>query len=226
MQSPTIFRSKKQAAYDYLRNAILTHTFEPGTRLVIDDLSGQMGISAIPIREALQQLQAEGFVTIEPYIGATVAGIDAGLIDEIFALLESLEVISACKACTRINDEQLVQMEQLLQRMDALTADSRLFSQANVQLHEYICDCAQMPLLRHLLDQVLHQWDRLRCYCLEEVFAQRMHVAQQEHWHLLEALRLRDPALVERVVREHNQAARRTYAGYWDELCQGNARAS
>lgn len=202
----------------------MTNAFEPGARPVIDELSSQMGVSPIPIREALQQLRAEGFVTIEPYIGATVAGIDAASIDEIFALLESLQVISACKASTCISDEQLDRSEQLLQRMDALTADSSHFSQANMQLCEYICDCAQLPLVRYLSEQVLYHWDRLRGYCLEEVFAQRIHVAQREHWHLLEALCMRDPVRVEHLIREHNRAECRTYAGYWDDLCQENAR--
>ena len=93
------FRSKKDAITDALRQAITKGAFRPGERLVIDELASQFGASAIPVREALQQLQAEGLVTIQPYVGATVTAIEAGLIIEIFELLEALELISGRAAC-------------------------------------------------------------------------------------------------------------------------------
>ncbi len=72
------FRSKKEAVYDTLRNAILQGDLKPGARLVIDKLAAELGVSQIPIREALQQLEGEGFVTIEPYVGVTVSDLQAG----------------------------------------------------------------------------------------------------------------------------------------------------
>src|SRR5438067_8819367 len=83
------FRSKKDATYDTLHTAIVRGDLAPGTRLVIDDLAAQIGVSPIPVREALQQLQADGFVVIEPYVGVTVTALQAGLVEEIFALLEA-----------------------------------------------------------------------------------------------------------------------------------------
>ena len=88
--SPAVtFRSKKEFVYGTLRAQILSGELAPNARLIIDELSRGMNVSAIPVREALQQLQSEGLVQIEPYVGARVSDIHQGFIEEIFALLEA-----------------------------------------------------------------------------------------------------------------------------------------
>lgn len=219
MHPAATFRSKKEVTYDYLHDAIRRDELKPGSRLVIDDLANQLGVSQIPIREALQQLQADGFVVIEPYVGARVTKIDVSLVGEIFDLLEALETISAREACTRMTEEDLTRLKALLDEMERAQDDCDRFSQANVRFHQLICDCAGMPLVKSLMGQVLNHWGRLRCHCLRGVFAQRIALAQQDHRHLFEAMRSQDPVYVEQVIREHNQTARRAYESFMGETC-------
>ena len=98
-------RSKKDYVVASLRRDILDGVLAPGARLIIDDLASSYGVSPIPVREALQQLQSDGYVVIQPYAGAKVAEIEIDAIHEIFALLESLEVISGRAACERMGEE-------------------------------------------------------------------------------------------------------------------------
>jgi DNA-binding GntR family transcriptional regulator len=212
------FRSKKDFAYDALRDAIQEGQLEPGARLVIDELATDLGISQIPVREALQHLQADGFVVIEPYIGARVTEIDASLVCEVFDLMEALEVISGRAACLRMSEESLAEMENCLRNMDTLVTDSERFSQENAHLHQFICERAGTPLVSRLMDRVLAHWDRLRRHYLQDVFERRIIDAQQEHWRVFEALRTRDPDHVERVIREHNEAARAAYEAHLKTL--------
>src|SRR6478609_8337003 len=121
-------RSKKDATYDLLHTAIIRGEFAPGARIVIDDLAAQMGVSPIPVREALQQLQADGFVVIEPYVGATVTEIQASLVEEIFALLEATEVTSGRAACVRMSEDDLGEVERILREMDSAVQDLDRFS--------------------------------------------------------------------------------------------------
>ena len=88
------------------------------------------------------------------------------------------------------------------------------FSQENVRFHQFVCDCAGMPLVKSLIGQVLNHWDRLRCHCLNDVFAQRIGPAQQEHRRLFEAISSQDPVRVEQVIHEHNQTARQAYESF------------
>lgn len=205
------FRSKKDAVTDTLRTAIIKGFFKPGERLVIDELAAQLGTSAIPVREALQQLQAEGLVTIQPYAGATVTPIEANLIVEIFELLEALELISGRAACRRMSEADFAHLEALLLEMDQLESNLDQWSEANVRLHQFICDCAAMPLVKSMLNRVLDQWNRLRSSYLSDVFAQRVHAAQQEHWQMLRMMRTGDEVKLEQIVRAHNRAARAAY---------------
>jgi DNA-binding GntR family transcriptional regulator len=112
-------RSKKELVIATLRNAILNGELTPGTRLVIDDLARQLGVSPIPVREALQQLDADGYVAIEPYLGARVTPIEAESVVEVFSLLEIMEVISSRAACQSMSDEDFAVLEQILLNMDS-----------------------------------------------------------------------------------------------------------
>ena len=85
--------SKNELVCESLRTAIVQGELAPCERLVIDELATRLGVSQIPVREALRQLEADGFVTIQPHIGATVTGIQPGLMTEIFGLLEAMEII-------------------------------------------------------------------------------------------------------------------------------------
>lgn len=206
------FKSKKELVYEFLRTEILRGTFEPGSRIIIGDVASQLGVSQVPIREALQQLQAEGFVVMEPHIGPRVAEIHAHLIWEIFQLLEALEIISSREACCRMQAAEFETMETILHTLDELDADSLQWSQENTRLHLLICDWGGTLLVKSVMNTVLDQWDRLRNHYLKDRLIHRKEHAQQEHWALFHALQGGDPDRVEDVVREHNRNALALYA--------------
>lgn len=207
----TTYRSKKEYVYESLRGEILSGLRKPGSRLIIDDLAGELGVSHIPVREALQQLEADGYVVIQPYIGAKVAEIHVDSIHEIFALLEAMEVISGCAACERMTDEDLDLLEQRILQMDALVNDPESWSHQNLALHEFICTRAETFLVEALLRKALEHWDRLRRYYFANVFTYRVKQSQQEHKEILAALRARNPDRVEQVIRAHNSKALAAY---------------
>src|ERR1700674_422115 len=113
-------RSKRELVIETLRKAILDRELTPGTRLVIDDLAKQLGVSPIPVREALQQLDSDGYVVIEPYLGARVAPIEVESVIEVFSLLETMEVVSSRAACQHMSDADFGVLERILLKMDSL----------------------------------------------------------------------------------------------------------
>jgi DNA-binding GntR family transcriptional regulator len=214
MQPIGFSRSKKELVTKTLRNAILGGELIPGTRLVIEDLAKQLGVSPIPVREALQQLDADGYVVIEPYLGARVAPIEAASVVEVFSLLETMEVVSSRAACQHMSDADFNVLEEILVKMDSLIGDPELWSQENRHFHKYICDKSGTRLIGSLMSKVLDHWDRLHRYFLRDVFARRLPQAQREHWKILKTLRARDPAETEAVIREHAQASLTAYTKY------------
>src|SRR6185312_16642174 len=65
--------SKSQLAYQFVKGRISDGTFTPGYRLVLGQIAGELGISVVPVREAIRRLEAEGLVTFERNVGAQVA---------------------------------------------------------------------------------------------------------------------------------------------------------
>ena len=95
--SNTIYRR----VADSLRIAIVSGEFEPGERLKMSDLISRFGTSQMPIREALQQLQGEGLITIIPHRGAQVRSIDRRFISNIYDLRIAIESFLIRKTCER-----------------------------------------------------------------------------------------------------------------------------
>ncbi len=207
----SVFRSKKEVVYDLLRENILQGKYKPGSRLVIDELAATLGVSQIPIREAMRQLEGDGFVTIEPYVGATVAELNADFIFEVFALLEHLEIISSRAACRVMSDDDLQQLADMIGQMESSITDPSKWSSENKAMHLFVCSCANTTLVHKMMEKVLDHWDRLRLHYLNDVFGNRIAAAQADHKRILAAFYTRDPDEVERVVHAHNQDALSSY---------------
>ena len=110
MESPTsssviAYGGVQDAVVDGIRRMILNGELKPGDRLRQNDLAATFGVSTMPIREALRQLQAEGLVTFYPRRGAQVAQVSLAEYEEIYRIREELEVL-ACRWVAE-NFEQL-----------------------------------------------------------------------------------------------------------------------
>jgi DNA-binding GntR family transcriptional regulator len=208
------YQNKNQIVHNILLDAIVRGEYRPDTRLVIDDLAARLDVSQIPIREALRQLEADGFVSFEPHVGFRVTPIHAGLVAEVFALLEAMETISSRQACQHMTDEQLNTLEDHIRAMDASVDQPALWSKQNKDLHQFISACAQMPLVMRMMQKALGHWERLQLHYFRDVFSHRIQIAQDDHWRLLEAFRSRNPERVEQVVRDHNRSALDAYLGH------------
>ncbi len=216
-------RSKRTAVYRWILSQIIEGNFAPNSPLVIDDLARRLKISHIPIREALQQLEAEGFVVIRPYAGATVTDLQPGMISEIFVMLEAVEVISGRMACLNLQREDLREIEQLLTKMDDLISDVERWSEHNMRLHQLICERSGVMMVTDIMKRVLLHWDRLRRTYLDDVFGKRIAKAQADHWKMFQAMKDKDVVRLEMSVREHNRSALKDYidhlhrSGFSDE---------
>jgi len=218
----TRFRTKQKYVHKALRDAILSCELLPGQRLVIDDLARRLEVSAIPIREALQLLQAEGLVSIEPHVGASVAPIAESEVREVFAIMEGLETIAAREAARRLRPHDAERLQALLVEMDAVLAagTTEAWAELNSRLHGTIGEVAGMPLLREMTALVLARWQRLRRYFFRDVLVRRAEQAQREHHELVEAILARDADAVDLVVARHNRNALKAYEEYLRERAE------
>src|SRR5437660_7716145 len=107
-------------AYAVLREAIVTNTLKPGTRLRADDLAKKLGVSKTPVREALRKLQAEDLITVSSGNALTVKSITEEQLFEIYYTREALEGMAARLAAENAGPMELAKLRVILDEVKAL----------------------------------------------------------------------------------------------------------
>lgn len=172
-----------------LREAITSGALPPGERLNQAVLAEQLGVSRMPVREALRQLQAEGLVTLLPYRGAVVSGLSLRELREIYEIRTALEVLALRIGWDESNGLALKDMDLVLRQMDE-TQDQERWLALNTNFHNLLYGGADRLLLLETIGVLRNKSDRfLRRFAANRV---RTAQAQREHWSILQALRSGD----------------------------------
>lgn len=188
-QSRDATPSLSQLAYTQLRSMIVRLDFAPGDVLREDELREQLGIGRTPIREALQRLDREHFVTVVPRQGIYVSGIDVSELSMLFETRSVLEPYAARLAALRGTEATWDAMQQAIDRTaDAL--DPVALLAIDRSCHELMWQAADNRFLLDTLDMLYAQSDRLWHLYLADV-ADPGH-AVDEHVAILDALRVGD----------------------------------
>jgi DNA-binding GntR family transcriptional regulator len=201
--------TKTELALHELRDRILRLTLEPGQPIVIDETARQLGISPIPVREALQMLAAEGLIEIRPHIGVIVAPITRRSVVELFTLLEGLETAVCRHAVAAATADDLADLTGLLEQLDTVRVNREAdrWARLNGAFHHALSALAGLPRVNEELQRALDHWDRVRRVFFADVLSHRAAEAQTEHWQILDAVKAHNSDRVEALLRAHNRVA-------------------
>lgn len=197
--------NKQERCYAIIRKRILDGTYGPGYRLVIDALARELGVSALPVREAIRRLEAEGWVVYRRNAGAQVAPLDPHQWEEAMGVLALLEGHATALAAARLQEEDFQELQRLNEAMaQALAAvDVLTFSVLNRQFHCTIYRRCPNGLLVEMLRSTWDRLDSLRRTVFHYI-PHRGWDSLAEHARLIEMLRTGAPAAeIEQVAREH-----------------------
>ena len=193
-----------EQAYIELRQKIVRLDFAPGDVLREDELQQSLGLGRTPIREALQRLQREHFVTVIPRRGMFVSGIEVEELSMLFETRAVLEPYVARLAALRGSPDEWDEMAETLAR----TTDPKLAAEDQLALdrrcHEIIWAASGNRFLLDTLDMLYAQRDRLWHLYLAEV--DNMQHAVDEHRAILAALRDGDGDEVATLIAAHVQS--------------------
>lgn len=137
-----------------LRERILSGDMPPGERLVEGKLSEELGVSRMPVREALRQLAAEGLVTIEPRRGASVTSFSPQQMRELVEVRATLEGLNAKLAAQRHDDQQIAEMERILEegtRASNTGGDDAVMLKMNQRFHDALGSIAANSILQDIM---------------------------------------------------------------------------
>lgn len=205
--------NKAERTYKLLRARILDGTYEPGRRLVLDVLARGLGVSQVPIREALRRLEAEGLVIYRRNIGAQVAPVDDERWEQEMAVLAVLEGLASALAADLLRPRDYKRLRDLNAGMAGALASGEMlsFSRLDRMWHSTICERCPNRYLVEMLDETDQRLDGIR----STVFAivpERARESIDEHDHLTSLLeRAVGSAEIEVAARRHEETTVRAF---------------
>lgn len=202
-------RTAEAVALAELRDAIVRGDLPPGTAIRQSAAAEQLGLSVIPVREALKTLASEGMVSYQAQRGYTVAELRAESVDGVFRVRELLEAEAEAVAAARLRPQDIAAMGAALDAQRAATAngDAHAAITANRDFHFALLDrCDNEWLLRF----VRQLWDALEphralAYRRTAVSGDRTRAQEilNEHQEILAILAQGDPEAALRVLAAH-----------------------
>ncbi|MFI9743740.1 GntR family transcriptional regulator [Streptomyces sp. NPDC052494] len=200
-------RSLRERVYEELRERIIEAELPAGTRLVEREIAEELRVSRVPVREAMQRLEAEGFLSVRPRRGSVVTEFGPEDAEHLFDVRENLEGLAARLAARHAGAQELRALEELLARARAAAESGRLREAVslNADFHRAVVGLSGNPLLVELmapLDSRLRRLFRLTSAASD---GEPMCGA---HERLYEAIRDRDEAGAESLARAHVAATR------------------
>ena len=194
-----------------LRSAIIQGQYRAGEPLRQDRIAQDLGVSKIPLREALVQLKAEGLVSFMPKRGAVVSSLSAAEATEIFIMRQSLETVALEQAIPRLARPDLIRARSVLEIMDEET-DQGQWGDLNWEFHATLYQAARMPLLLATIHTLHNNVTRYLVIYLDRLAGLKR--SQNEHWQLLEACRNQDIQRAKTVLDSHLSQASQDLVSY------------
>lgn len=182
-------KTLRQKAYELLKEQMTTAEIFPGQKISLRSLADQLGVSLIPVREALWQLEFEKTVVIESNRQMYVNVIDEKTLAAIPCIRLSLESMAVEMACDLRKDSALPGIQKLLGELHEAMGNAKRYLKKNQEYHYAICALAESPVLLEVVDKL---WTRLGPY---------IYLVAREKQDLLTAMKFHDPmyqALVDR----------------------------
>ena len=191
-----------------LRQRIVSGELAPGTRVVERQVAEQLGVSRVPVREALRALEREGFLEERATRGMVVRRLDPEDVAMLFAVRESLEVVLSHRLVDVLDDDGLATLDDLVAEADGHARAGRHADAvgANAAFHAALVDLAHSRVLSSIIEPVAGRM----AWLLNQHTEPGAMVA--EHRAIVAALRSRDADRAAAVFGDHLASSRAAVA--------------
>lgn len=201
--------------YNRVRDDIMSLKIPPDTRITIESLARNLGVSQTPIREALSMLEAKGLVTKQHLIGyCTAPIINRAQFEDIHEIRLIIEPYAARQAARKMSHEGIAELGRLVSKMRPKKDDSRTtydeFAELDAEFHERIAEATGNPLIADSLAR-MHTHLHIFRLCYRSSITGHAH---DEHEVLMTALEKRDEAGAEKAMRAHIQRSYDRFAQF------------
>lgn len=193
------FQTLTSRVYFALKQEILAGSMPPGTRLTRRALGAQLGVSPIPVMEALHLLERDGLVESEPMYGHRVRLLTVESVRNDHVLREAIECQAARMCALNATYLQLKDLARMAQGLDKLLQTSVADADEHLSFHLTVARMAGCTVLHDTLEKL---WFR-HLMLINTISATELGVPKQWHTKLVKAIASRDPNAADRAMREH-----------------------
>ncbi|MEA2087412.1 MAG: GntR family transcriptional regulator [Candidatus Caldatribacteriota bacterium] len=203
-----------QKVYRVLKMEIVKGAIKPGAKLLEGKIAEQMGISRTPVREALRELAAEGFVKMNPNQGMIVNNASIEDVHNVLQIRGVLEGLAARLAATLISKEETKKLDSYIKQMEKFTDrnDPLAFSDIDAKFHELIVNCCGNKQLIQIRKNISEQVNRYRIKSLN--VPGRLKYSLKEHQEIAEALKIKDSKKADMLSRKHIESAMENFLSH------------
>lgn len=195
-----------QSVARYIREGIYDSRFAPGSRLGQEAIASDLGLSRIPVREALQLLESEGLVVSRPNSGARVAVLNLQEYLEIYKIRERLEPLALSESIPRLTDTQKADILPLLDAVESSTHDPSAFLDADRRFHLACYAGVPTPRLLRMIHGFWNETQRYRRILLTTFTEEDFKLTNLEHRLVVNAVQTGDTETGEELYPDAHQA--------------------
>lgn len=192
-----------ELAADAIRDRILSGELPPGAALRQEALAEKLGVSRIPLREAIRQLSNEGLVDLQPHRGAFVSTLSKAEVQEFFDLRFKLEPWLLREAVPHMQPAELDRAEAIVASMDR--AQAAQWGVLNWSLHEMLYTAARRPATLAIVRSLHERCERYLRFQVMNAPVRRQ--AHAEHMEIIGLCRRGNARKAEAALAAHIEAA-------------------
>ena len=200
-------KTLRQRVYEELKERIISADLLPGQEVNIMSLSKQMGVSAMPVREALRQLDSEHIVIIKNNRASKIRELTQSEFDEILKIRLNLEVMAGKEACTLRKEADVKKVDAIVKKMQKVKDDMKTYLKLNRELHFSIYTMANSPVLLNIIDGL---WARVGPYFNLQIFTkEHLNEFLITHMEMCDALKQKNKSLMAKALKTDIQNAKK-----------------
>ncbi len=201
------YQGLKQEAYDYIFELLMSNRFKHGDRIREDQIAQEMGVSRTPVREAVNQLVAEGFIVNIPRKGLFAAEVSKDDILKMIDVRTALEALAIEKCCELITDSEMEKLEEI---GAAYCAKVDAFDPLEIALwdnafHAYIVSISKNKKLQKYIKDLLDFFTYAKVQNIKNMKPDGATRSKAEHREILDVIRNRDAVKAKELLALHLQ---------------------
>lgn len=203
--SALVHESLGERVYKSLRDLILSQAYPPGSKLNVEQLCRNLGVSRTPVWDAMRRLETEGLVSTVARHGVFVLNYGIDKVRDLFAVRGALEALAAGQAARQIDAEARNALEAAVRRLGAAARGQAVeaYSRAAIEFHDQVLAAARNQVLSRLLENIYAQILVLRLRSL--YLPERLDSSVAEHRAIFAAIVDGNAEAAEQLSRAHAQ---------------------